>query len=118
MNERSATEGKRSGTNRTEGNGSVPHQSTRELLEQGKRVRADVAALAGTVRQVTRGWEAVLRDRLEQRPYATLAVAAGVGYVLGGGIPSGLVRLVLGIGSRLAVEQAIAHFTVPQSEDS
>jgi phage shock protein A len=108
----------RTGANEGAGNGSVPRQSTRELLEQSQRVREDVAALAGTVRQVTRGWEALLRDRLEQRPYATLAVAAGVGYVLGGGVPSGIVRLLLGIGSRLAVEQAIAHFTVPQSEES
>ena len=108
----------RTGMNRSTGNGSAPRQSTRELLEQGQRVREDVAALAGTVRQVTRGWEALLRDRLEQRPYATLAVAAGVGYVLGGGVPSGLVRLLLGIGSRFAVEHAIAHFTVPPSEES
>jgi hypothetical protein len=112
MNERS--EPKR----REGGNGSLPHQSTRELVEQSKRVREDVAALAGTVRQVTRGWESLVRDRLEQRPYATLAVVAGVGYVLGGGIPSGILRLLLGIGSRLAVEQAVAHFAVPQSEES
>lgn len=99
------------------GNGSVPRQSARELFEQSQRVREDVAALAGTVRKVTRGWESLVRDRLEQRPYATLAVAAGVGYVLGGGIPSGLVRLVLGIGSRMAVEHAVAHFAVPQSKE-
>lgn len=108
----------RTGTNRGTGNGSASRQSAGELFEQSQRVREDVAALAGTVRQVARGWESLVRDRLEQRPYATLAVAAGVGYVLGGGIPSGLVRLLLGIGSRLAVEQAIAHFAVPHSEES
>jgi hypothetical protein len=100
------------------GNGSTPGLSTRELLEQSQRVGEDVAALAGAVRQVTRGWEALVRARLENRPYATLALAVGVGYVLGGGVPTGLVRLLLGVGSRLAVEQAIARLTVPQAEKS
>ena len=108
----------RTRTNRSTGNGSTPRQSTRDLLEQSQRVREDVAALAGTVRQVTHGWEALVRERLEDRPYATLAVAVGVGYVLGGGIPTGLVRLLLGVGGRFAVEQAIARLTVPHVEKS
>lgn len=93
-------------TNR--GNGSaMATPSARELVEQGQKVREDVVALAGAVRQATSGWQALLRDRLERRPYATLAVAAGVGYVLGGGLPTSLLRVMIGVGGRLAVERAL-----------
>jgi hypothetical protein len=51
-----------------------------------------------------------LERRLEERPYATVAAAAGVGYVLGGGLLSGPTRRVLRAGLTavavaLAVEQ-------------
>jgi hypothetical protein len=92
------------------GNGSAGSPSARELVQQSQRVREDVVALAGTVRQVTHGWQTLLRERLEKRPYATLAVAAGVGYVLGGGLPTGLMRMLAGVGGRLALERALTHF--------
>ena len=100
---------------RASGNGDTP--SARELIEQGERVREDVVALAGAVRQAARGWRSLLRERLERQPYATLAVAAGVGYVLGGGVPTLLVRSLIGFGGRLALEQAIARFALPESKD-
>jgi hypothetical protein len=98
------------------GNGSAP--SARDLLAQGQRIREDVTALAGAVRQVTHGWEAVLRDRLEHRPYTTLAAAAGIGYVLGGGLPTSLLRVLLGVGGRIAFERALTRIADPQSFDS
>jgi len=98
------------------GNGSIP--SAHELAAQTQRVREDVVALAGAVRQATHGWEAVLRDRLERRPYATLALAAGIGYVLGGGLPTSLTRLLLGVGGRIAFERALGNFAQSQSSDT
>jgi hypothetical protein len=98
-----------SGQSGHSGNGSARH-SARELVEQGQKVREDISALAGTVRNVAQGWETLLRDSLERRPYATLAVAAGLGYVLGGGLPRGLLRAAIGIGGRLAVEQAVGRW--------
>src|SRR5262245_47757827 len=93
------------------GNGSAGGTaSARELLAQSQRVRQDVVALAGTVRQVTHGWEALLRQRLQRQPYTTLTLAAGVGYVLGGGLPTGLMRILFGVGGRLAFDQALARF--------
>src|SRR5512135_1534482 len=44
-----------------------------------------------------------LADQARCRPYSTLAVAAGVGYVLGGGLRTQLTGLLFGIGSRLAI---------------
>ena len=100
---------------RPSGNGGAP--STRELIDQSERVREDVVALASAVRQAARGWRSLLRDRLDRRPYATLAVAAGVGYVLGGGMPTLLVRSLIGMGGRFAIEQAIARLALSESPE-
>jgi len=43
-----------------------------------------------------------LDRRVQQRPYATVAAAAGVGYVLGGGLFSAPTRRLLGLGLRVA----------------
>ncbi len=43
-----------------------------------------------------------LPRRIEQHPYATLAVAAGVGYVLGGGLFTPLTGKLFRLGMRLA----------------
>ena len=69
------------GNQRSGGNGSAAtHPHAREFVEQSQRVREDIAVLAQTARGVAQDWEAILRDRLERRPYATLAAAVGIGY--------------------------------------
>ena len=98
------------------GNGATP--SARDLLAESQRLRSDVAALAGAVRHVTHGWEEVLRDRLDRRPYSTLAAAAGIGYVLGGGLPTAFLRVLLGVGGRIAFERALNRFADLQTSDS
>jgi len=98
------------------GNGSLPPaKSTRELVQQSERVLDDLRSLAGSARGVARGWQELLAEELERRPYATLAVAAGVGYVLGGGLPTTLIRALIGFGGRLAIERALAQLAVPAS---
>jgi hypothetical protein len=97
--------------------GSRPSGSARELLSQSEQLYDDVRAVGGTIRDVTRGWQDLVRAELERRPYATLAVAAGAGYVLGGGLPTTLVRLMVGIGSRVALERiAVRLFVSPGSD--
>lgn len=51
-----------------------------------------------------------VHGRVQSRPYATVAAAAGLGYVLGGGLFSGPTRGLLGVGLKvtavaLAAEQ-------------
>lgn len=95
---------------RRDGNGTVrPAPSVRELVEESGRLREEFIALTGAALHAAHGWQSLLRDRLERQPFATLAVAAGVGYVLGGGLPSALVRVLIGLGGRLAVERVIAQ---------
>ena len=47
--------------------------------------------------------EEMLRIQAEQRPYAVLGVALGVGYVLGGGVPAFAMRMLVNSGMRMAV---------------
>jgi hypothetical protein len=89
-------------------NGAAP-PSARELLDEAARLRGDLAALAETSQRAVRGWRRYLRQRVEEQPYATVVVAAGLGYVLGGGLPTSLVRAAIGIGSRLAAERVLSR---------
>jgi hypothetical protein len=104
----------RADVTRGDGNGAAqPGPSVRELVEESEHVREEVVALAGAALHIASGWRSLLSDRLERQPYATLAVAAGVGYVLGGGLPTALVRVLIGVGGRLAVEHVIAQLANP-----
>ena len=47
--------------------------------------------------------EELLRIQAEQRPYAVLGAALGVGYVLGGGVPAFAMRMLINSGMRMAV---------------
>jgi hypothetical protein len=90
--------------------------STRELLRESRRLSEDFTALADAASHVASGWQALVRAQLARQPYATLAVATGVGYVLGGGVPTAVVRALAGLGGRWAVERAIARFIVTPSQ--
>jgi len=89
-------------------NGSTP-PSARELFDETRRVRGDLHALAEHTTHAVSGWRRFLRARLEDNPYATFAVAAGVGAVLGGGLPTPVLRIALLLGTRLAAERFIGE---------
>jgi len=74
------------------------------LQERGREAYRDAQHLASTLEQAVDEIGQFLRDQAEQRPYTSLATAAGIGYVLGGGVPSRLTRLLFGLGSRMAIE--------------
>lgn len=50
------------------------------------------------------------------RPYVALGAAAGVGFVLGGGLTLGLTRRLFGLGGRLAVSMAMRRVMQAASE--
>jgi len=76
--------------------------AARQLWEQGQRVERDLEDLGDAVRQAVTIAQRLIRWRLRHRPYATLITAAGVGYVLGGGLPRVPFRPLLGVGGRIA----------------
>ena len=64
------------------------------------RLNEDLSALAEET-------TAFLRHQLTRRPYLTLGAAAGLGYVLGGGIPRWMVRAALGLAVKTAVAAVV-----------
>jgi hypothetical protein len=72
--------------------GRVGHlnDSAHQLLEEARSTFEDLGSAID------------LRGRVERHPYAMVAAALGVGYVLGGGLFSGLTFRLVGLGVRLA----------------
>jgi len=72
--------------------GRVGHlnDSAQQLLEEARSTFEDL------------GQAIDLRGRVQRHPYAMVAAAVGVGYVLGGGLFSSLTFRLLGIGVRAA----------------
>jgi len=73
------------------------------LAAAGRRIQEDASRLAAHVQDVGSEMEGVLAGQVRERPYTTLAAAAGVGYVLGGGLGSRLTLLAFGMATRLAM---------------
>ena len=82
-------------------------QDSRSLGDHGRQIYHDAATLAAEVRGTTADLERYLIEQVEERPYTTLGVAAGVGYVLGGGLSSRLTVVLLGAATRLVTVLAV-----------
>lgn len=78
-------------------------QGRRSIGEHGRRIHRDAAALAAEVQGTTADLEHYLTEQVARRPYRTLGVAAGIGYVVGGGLRSRLTAVVLTTLARVAV---------------
>ena len=81
-------------------------QGQRSLSDHGRQIHHDAHALAAAVQDAADDLERYLTEQVEQRPYITLGVAAGVGYVLGGGLRPRLTALLVGAATRLAMALA------------
>jgi ElaB/YqjD/DUF883 family membrane-anchored ribosome-binding protein len=82
-------------------------QNSRSLGDHGRQIQHDAETLAAAVRDATDGVQRYLTAQVEQRPFSTLGVAAGVGYVLGGGLSLRLTVMLLGAATRLATTLAV-----------
>ena len=82
-------------------------QQPQSLADHARQVHHDAATLAAEVRSTTADLERYLTDQVRRRPYSTLGVAAGIGYVLGGGLSSRLTIVLLGAATRLATALAV-----------
>jgi hypothetical protein len=69
---------------------------------KGQRVRQEVSGFTAELEGALADFESLVRDQLSKRPYATLGAASGLGYVLGGGVPVALGRMLFAMGGRLA----------------
>lgn len=79
----------------------------RSVGDHARQIRHDATTLAEEVQRTAADVERYLSDRVRRRPYATLSAAAGVGYVLGGGLATRFTVVLLGIATRLATAVAM-----------
>ena len=78
----------------------------RSLGDHGRQIQHDVHALAAAVQEAADDVERYITEQVEERPYTTLGVAAGVGFILGGGLRARLTAVLLGTATRLAMAVA------------
>jgi hypothetical protein len=76
--------------------------STERLQREFRRTREDTEAVVEDLRVLRGEIEGLLRQQLRARPYLTLGASAGLGYVLGGGLPKGAPALAFGMATRMA----------------
>ncbi len=76
-----------------------------QLLERARHLENEAGALLEEARQAARAARDSLDldGKLERHPYAMLAGALGIGYLLGGGLFTRMTSRVLRIGARLLV---------------
>ena len=79
------------------GNGGAIHHASK-MVDEAKAFKEAVGKQAHTINQ-----SIDLSGRVQRNPLAMVAVAAGVGYVLGGGLFSPMTGRLLKLGLRLAV---------------
>jgi hypothetical protein len=87
------------------GSGSQP-QDARSLGDHCRQIHHDAHALAAAVQGATDDLERYVTEQVHRRPYSTLGVAAGVGFVVGGGLRSRLTAVLFGAATRLAMALA------------
>jgi ElaB/YqjD/DUF883 family membrane-anchored ribosome-binding protein len=72
------------------------------LLERGRQVGQDAKSFAANLEGLVSDAEQFVRTRLEAQPYGTLAIAAGAGFVVGGGVTLGVLATMARLGTRMA----------------
>lgn len=98
----SESRGHTNGAERSDGGARFPQH----LTETGRQIRGDAQNLVTHVSEAGTELQSYVTDMVRERPLATLGVAAGIGYLLGGGLSSRLTVLALGVGTRLAMAVA------------
>lgn len=78
------------------------------IKEDMASLEEDARHLARTVGESLREVADTTSKQVRAHPVATLGLAFGAGYVLGGGLPSALTRLAVGAGSRALLNLAVA----------
>jgi len=76
------------------------------LAERGRQFQSDAQKLVGHVQEARGEIQTYVTQQVRERPVATLAAAAGVGYLLGGGLSSRLTLLMFGFATRFGMAVA------------
>jgi len=76
-------------------------------------VRQAIQDVASSLEQLFRIGSAYVGRRAEENPYAVLGIAAGLGFVLGGGLASRLGGKLATFGSRMLLSQIVDTWLEP-----
>src|SRR5438105_10573406 len=82
------------------GNGETP-----EVIEHAARMVGEARALGRSISETSQKLQSSLdlAGRVNRAPIASVFIAVGIGYVLGGGLFSPVIKKVLKVGVRLAL---------------
>lgn len=86
-----------------------PRASIDDLGRKTDELREDAMDVAGSIDDIARDATAILAQQAHENPYRTVLIAAGVGYVLGGGVPRWAIRMGVSLGARMAMSAALAE---------
>ena len=76
------------------------------IAQRGRQLQGDAQKLVEHVQEARGELQTYISETARERPMTTLAAAAGIGFLLGGGLSSRLTVLALGLGTRLAMAVA------------
>ena len=79
----------------TTSNSGGAQQSKRESSIEAVSLSQSAGEAAQSLNTLYRAADAALSQRMQENPYGTLAIAAGVGFVLGGGIRSSVGQMLI-----------------------
>ena len=74
-------------------------------------VRDNADDLAESFNETLDDVKQLVRKQMRQRPYTALGVAAGVGFILGGGLTVRVGSTLLGLGARVALNSLLREVT-------
>ncbi len=84
-------------------------QTTKVVRDEAADLQASAQQLYDQVGYAVEDAQETITTQLKQRPFVVLGAAIGVGYVLGGGLPTFLTRALLRVGMRAATTVAVTH---------
>jgi hypothetical protein len=86
-------------------------QSTGAFREYSERLEGDAREMADDVIGLVSETQEFARTQLSVRPYTTLGVCAGIGYLLGAGLPRWLIRAAVPIIGRAVATSLTSSIT-------
>lgn len=102
-------------SNGTTANGHAPEPGIGERIDHiGSTAASLVTEVRATVDELRRTVD--LKGRVDRHPYGMVAAALGVGYVLGGGLFTGLTARVIRLGLRVAALPVVKEELLSMAE--
>jgi ElaB/YqjD/DUF883 family membrane-anchored ribosome-binding protein len=77
------------------------HEYRNRIFEHTAEAKEEAQMLASSLGELTQDVSSYVEEQVKQRPWAVLGVAAAIGYVIGGGLPSRITRAGVSIAMRM-----------------